>query len=126
MRNLNRKKIAIALAAIALLILAILISLNFKKKEEVNASEIGIKEIFGNTVEERLANHNIDVTNARITKIENAEQVRQQHSAIFRDAQNGNYLVETPNKVLIYDFEHDRIVAEFMVQNIDLGEGFVK
>src|SRR3990167_6577708 len=109
MENLNRKKVTIALVAVALLIAAIVIFLNFQQKDEVTLSEIGIKEISGSTVEERLANHNIDITNARITKIENAEQIRQQYSAIFRDAKDGDYLVELPDKVMIYNFEHDRI-----------------
>ena len=41
------------------------------KKNGVEVSALGIKEIAGNTVEERLLNHNINANNAKITKIGN-------------------------------------------------------
>lgn len=120
-----RIKIGAVLAALALLVFVVIIVFNGPKKEEIAASDIGIKEISGNTVEERLAKY-VDAGNARITKIEDAGQIRQQYSAIFKDAKDGDYLVELPDRVLVYDFEHDRIIAEFFLQNVDFGEGFVE
>ena len=120
----RRNFVFVAVVAVVIVILAAVL-LKISKNEGIEVEELGIKEITGNTPEERLA-AKIDVGNARITKIENVDGLRNRYSAIFRDAENGNYVVEMPDRLLIYDFEHDEIIAEFYVQNIDLGEGFVK
>ena len=121
----TRIKNAALIAVVVIIILAAAALLKISKKEGIEVEEIGIKEIIGNTPEERLA-AKIDVSSAKITKIEDADELRNRYSAIFNNAENGNYVVEMPDRLLIYDFEHDEIIAEFYVQNIDLGEGFVK
>ena len=119
----KRKKVAIAAVFIMVIVILAAVFLQNKfKKNGVEVSALGIKEIAGNTVEERLLNHNINANNAKITKIGNVDELRKKYSAIFKDAKNGNYAVELPGMVLVYDFEHDRIVTQFYVQNIDLGE----
>ena len=120
----TRIKNAALIAVVVIIILAAAVLLKISKKEGIEVEEIGIKEIIGNTPEERLA-AKIDVGNARITKIENVDGLRNRYSAIFRDANDGDYLVELPDKVMIYNFEHDRIIAEFIIQNIDLGENSI-
>ena len=119
--NKIRTKNAALIAVVVIGILVAAVLLKISKKEGIEVAELGIKEIIGNTPEERLA-AKIDVSNAKITKIENVDELMEQYSTIFRDVENGNYIVELPDKLLIYDFEHDEIIAEFYVQNIDLGE----
>ena len=127
MNNSKRKKLVlVAAVSIVIVILAAAVLLKISKKERIEVEEIGIKEIVGKTIGERLLSHNINLANAKITKIENVDMLRQSYSAIFKDAENGNYVVEMPERILIYDFEHDEIIAEFFVQNIDLGEMGIK
>ena len=122
---LRKKNLAFAFVAVILLVIVAIILLNSQKKDGVEVSQLGIREIVGNTVEERLANH-IDISSAKITKIESIEELKKQYSAIFKDAKSGNYVVELPDRLLIYDFEHDEIIAEFYVQDINLGEKSLK
>jgi hypothetical protein len=87
----------------------------------VQMEEMSVKHILGSTVEERLLNHGIDVSNARIMKIENASLLQQKYSGIFKDAKDGHYLVELPDSIMVYDFEHDEIVARFELIRMEVG-----
>ena len=118
------KIVSIVIGVIAILFL-VYIESGKDNNQELQLANLDIKEIIGNTVEERLSKH-VDVSNARITKIENVEGLRLKYSAIFKDAENGNYVVELPGRLLVYDFEHDEIIAQFQLQNINLGENKIE
>src|SRR3989344_7261239 len=96
----TRIKNAALIAVIVIVILAAAVLLKISKKERIEVEEIGIKEIVGKTIGERLLSHNINLANAKITKIENVDMLRQSYSAIFKDAENGNYVVEMPERIL--------------------------
>ena len=69
---------------------------------------------------QRLAKY-VDVNNAAITKIEDASALQQRYSAIFKDAKDGQYIVETPDAIILYDFEHDRIVQRFEFRRVTIS-----
>ena len=107
-------------AALTLLILGLFL-LSKSRREgagEAQFTDLSMREVSGITVEERLKSHDIDPSSARITKITNPDALREQYSAIFKDAKAGHYLVETPDEIMVYDFEHDRIVARFEFRRI--------
>ena len=119
----KNNKLILPLIIVALIVLVgALIFLAKQKQSQSPAAELKIRELIGNTLEERLAARNIDSNQATITKIENVEQIRSRYSGLLKNAKNGQYLIELPERVLVYDFEHDEIVSEFAFQRIDLGE----
>ncbi len=91
-----------------------------EEKEGVEVSELQVKELKGNTVEERLSQY-VNIENAKITLIEDVDSLKGKYSAIFKDAKDGHYLIELQDKILIYDFEHDRVVSEFYFDRISIG-----
>ena len=116
----SRWHIFLSAGVLALLILALLLSSKLKRggAGEAQLSDFSAREIKGLTIEERLSTHDIDASSARITKITDADSLKRQYSAIFKEAKIGHYLVETPDAILVYDFEHDRIVARFEFRRI--------
>ncbi|MBI2134840.1 hypothetical protein HYU09_02540 [Candidatus Woesearchaeota archaeon] len=117
----RKKLVLVAAVSIVIVILVAAVLLKISKKGGIEVAELEIKEITGNTVEERLAMH-ADISNAKITRITNASDLKMRYSAIFKDAEDGDYIAELPDRLLVYDFEHDEIIAEFGIQSIDLGE----
>jgi len=114
--------IVISLAALALLSMgAFHYTKYYFRPSGAQLESMEVKAITGSTVAERLRNK-MDIDNAVITKITNVEQMQNKYGVIFKNAKNGYYLIETSEKILIYDFEHDEIVQEFAFQRIDLGE----
>ena len=73
-KSKRRNFVFVAAVAIVIVILAAVL-LKTSKKEETEVAELGIKEIIGNTPEERLAGR-IDVSSAKIAKIENVDELR--------------------------------------------------
>lgn len=122
LKRSQRRRILALSSAIALLAIAALLLYALKAKDggDIGAEGVSVKEITGSTAEERLAKY-VDVNNAVITKIEDASALQQKYSAIFKDAKDGQYIVETPDAIILYDFEHDRIVQRFEFRRVTLG-----
>jgi len=119
---IKRKNLAIAAGGVIVLVIILVWLLSAEKPQEgLKVEQLSTKELAGSTVEERLALHNIDVANARITKIEDVALLQQKYSGIFKDAKNGHYLVELPDAIMVYDFEHDALVARFDVVRMEVG-----
>ena len=121
-KRLQHRHILAISSVIAFLAIAALLlyALKAKNGRDMWAEGMSVKEITGSTVEERLAKY-VDVDNAVITKIEDASALQQRYSAIFKDAKDGQYIVETPDAIILYDFEHDRIVQRFEFRRVTIS-----
>jgi hypothetical protein len=109
----------IAIGVITLIIFVVLL-MYMKSHTKEGLQDLQAREIFGSTVEERLMNRGFDVTNARITLIDDVDSLKKEYSGIFKDAKDGHYLVELPNSIIVYDFEHDVIIAQFDFMQVAL------
>lgn len=115
------KVITLASFVAFLALVAILyISENEEKVEEVELEDIHVGQLQGNTVEERLGQR-YDVSNAVITEIQNVNAVKERYSALLENAEDGHYIVELSDRVLVYDFESDKVVAEFQFSKVQIN-----
>ena len=117
----NPTRTVLAAALLIAFLGTVLFFMNKEPAPEIEVQDISVKQIIGSTVEERLANAGIDVSNAHITKITDVEALKEKYSGIFKDAKNGQYLVELPEAIVVYDFEHDEVIARFDVVRMEIG-----
>ena|SRR3989338_2602496 len=49
-------------------------------------------------------------------------QLKQEQPVVYADTEEGDYLVKYDDRWVVYDFENNRIIRDFIIQNIELGE----
>jgi sensor domain CHASE-containing protein len=109
-RKSNSKKIVLMLALVFLV--ALVYYITTLSTEEVKTNQ-NIKE----QIMTRLGLTNESVN---ITKLGNLTGLKQKYPVIYENAKEGDYEIRTENKLIIYDYEKDRIVKEFDVTNIKI------
>ena len=71
--------------------------------------------------EEILAKLNLNRDNTQITRLTDLEQLKEKYPVIYGEATEGDYEIRTPNKLIIYDYDNDKIKKEFDVTQIKIG-----
>ncbi|MFH1240150.1 MAG: hypothetical protein V1672_02940 [Candidatus Diapherotrites archaeon] len=57
----------------------------------------------------------------QITLIENADELKSQQQVIYKNAENGMFIVQWPDLLVIYDYENQEVVQELAITNVNLG-----
>ena len=57
-----------------------------------------------------------------IAQILDVEALKAEAPVVYEGAKNGDYVLQYPNLIEIYDFEEDKIVKQFPVTNMDLSQ----
>ncbi len=121
--EMGKNKGIIMAAAIAVFAIFLLINPDENENgvsEDYQISELSIVDLTGSNVLEKLSKY-VDVGNARVAQITNIEELWEKYGALFKDAKNGDYIVETDDSIRVYDYENDEIINEFQFQRISLA-----
>jgi len=57
----------------------------------------------------------------QITLIANADELKANQKAIYEDAENGMFLIQWPDLLVIYDYDNQKVVQELAITNVNLG-----
>jgi hypothetical protein len=101
------------IAGILLLILAIFLyyNLNYSSFSTTNS---GIEEKI-------LTKFNLSRNDTQITRLTDLESLKQKYPVIYGEAKEGDYEIKTQDKLIIYDYENDKIIKEFDLSYITVG-----
>lgn len=70
----------------------------------------------------RLSRHTGRAGNPVIAQIMDVEMLKQQQPAIYDGAANGQFVVQYQDLLVIYDYQADKIVKAFPIQNVNVNE----
>ncbi len=49
-------------------------------------------------------------------------KLKQEQPVIYKDTKQGDYLVKYSDRWIVYDYENNKIIRDFVIQNIELGK----
>lgn len=79
------------------------------------------KPVVSGPEEEILAKLNLNRDNTQITKLTNLEKLKEKYPVIYGEAKEGDYEIKTTDRLIIYDYDNDKIIKEFDITQIKIG-----
>ena len=70
--------------------------------------------------EKILAKFSLDKNATQITRLTNLEELKRKYPVIYGEAREGDYEIKTPDKLMIYDYDNDKIIKEFDMTQITI------